>query len=99
MLTWIKKLLPIHPVARTIGSEVTRDASGVVTIDVRGQTCPGYLLSINRAVDQLLVGARIKLLITYAPCGDDVGAWASKRGIKYLGIERAGGIYVIYLEK
>ena len=44
---------------------------GVAIIDVRGQTCPGYLLAINRAVEKLPAGTPAQLLITYPPCGDE----------------------------
>ena len=71
----------------------------VALVDVRGQTCPGYLLAINKAVDELKVGTRIKLIITYPPCGDDVKAWAKERKIKYLGIEPSPGKWIIDIQK
>jgi len=72
---------------------------GVAVIDVRGQTCPGYLLAINKAVDRLPDGMRARLLITYPPCGEDVQAWCKERGIQYLGLEQHDGMWVIRIRK
>ena len=68
---------------------------GEVVIDVRGQTCPGYLLAINRAVDELQAGTDARLLMTYAPCGDDVLAWCRRRGLEYLGLSVEEGVWTV----
>lgn len=72
---------------------------GVATIDVRGQTCPGYLLAINKAVDALSSGTTARLLISYPPCGDDVEAWAVAKSVEYLGISQSDGTWVIEIRK
>ncbi|MEJ2141839.1 MAG: sulfurtransferase TusA family protein [Gammaproteobacteria bacterium] len=77
----------------------TTFADGVAIIDVRGQTCPGYLLAINRAVDDLALGTRAQLLITYPPCGDDVKAWSNERNIQYLGMRQDTDKWVIEIQK
>lgn len=79
-------------------NSVTFDGSEAV-IDVRGQTCPGYLLAINRAVDELAAGTRARLLMTYAPCGDDVLAWCRRRELDYLGLSVEDGVWVIRIRK
>ncbi len=70
-----------------------------VIIDVSGQTCPGYLLAINSAVEPLPPGTRIKLLITYPPCSDDVGAWCKAKGIQLLDVVNGDSKWVISLRK
>ena len=70
-----------------------------VDIDVRGQTCPGYLLAINKVVDTLEKGTKAHLLITYPPCGDDVKAWCKERDIEYLGIFQQDAMWVIHIQK
>ncbi len=70
-----------------------------VIVDVCGQTCPGYLLAINHAVDPLPRGSRIKLLITYPPCGDDIGAWCGARGITFVDMAHEANKWVISLKK
>ncbi len=71
----------------------------VAIIDVRGQTCPGYLLAINRAVDRLEPDTEAELLITYPPCGDDVQAWCKEKGIAFLGIEIGEQLWRIRIRK
>ncbi len=64
-------------------------------VDVRGQTCPGYLLDINRHVAAIGAGARIRLLVTYPPCGEDVRAWCAEKGYAFTGIEKVDDHYGI----
>ena len=73
--------------------------NGIAQIDVRGQTCPGYLLAINKAVDTLEVGTHAKLLISYPPCGDDVHAWCKARNIGFKGISQEDGLWTIEIQK
>ncbi len=53
-------------------------------VDVQGQTCLGYLLAINKAVETIQANTEIDLLISYPPYGDDVKAWCKERGITFL---------------
>ena len=66
---------------------------------MRGQTCPGYLLAINRAMDQLDTGTEAHLLVDYPPCGDDVKAWAGEKGYAFLGFTQEGGTWHIRVRK
>lgn len=72
---------------------------GVAVIDVRGQTCPGYLLAIHKAVEPLPAGSIARLLISYPPCGDDVAAWCEARAIRLLGTTTRDGIWVMEIRK
>lgn len=73
---------------------------GEVIIDVCGQTCPGYLLAIHKAVHPLPKRTRIKLLISYPPCSDDVGAWCKARDIELLDVANGSdGTWIISLIK
>lgn len=72
---------------------------GKAIIDVRGQTCPGYLLAINYEVDKLDKGLDIDLQITYPPCGEDVEAWSKARNVEYLGILQNEDMWVIKIKK
>jgi len=86
------------PVARTIRAETCWE-DGVAVIDVRGQTCPGYLLAIDRAVGALPSGTEAKLLISYPPCGEDVKAWCRERNIRFLDSMPADGFWTIRIRK
>lgn len=68
-------------------------------VDVRGQTCPGYLLAINKAVESINIGTDIELLITYPPCGEDVQAWCKERQITFIGLEQKKDNWVIKIRK
>ncbi|HKJ87932.1 MAG TPA: sulfurtransferase TusA family protein, partial [Gammaproteobacteria bacterium] len=69
---------------KTIQAAVSAQPDGTTAIDVRGQTCPGYLLAINRAMDAMERGTTAKLLVDYPPCGDDVRAWCDEKGYRFL---------------
>ena len=79
---------------KTIGADVTR-VDGGVRVDVRGQTCPGYLLSINRAMGIVGPGTDVDILTTYAPCGEDVAAWCKEKGFTYRALEQVDGVWCI----
>ncbi|MDH5786267.1 MAG: sulfurtransferase TusA family protein [Chromatiales bacterium] len=82
--------------ASTIHASVFEE-DGIIFIDVRGQTCPGYLLAINRETDRLPPATEVALIITYPPCGDDVHAWCREKGYQFHGIEPGDGLYRIRL--
>lgn len=84
---------------KTIFADISNNPDGSVNIDVRGQTCPGYLLSINKAMDSLAVGKKAFLITTYAPCGDDVKAWCNEKGYTYEGIEQKDNRWEIGVTK
>lgn len=71
----------------------------LAVIDVRGQTCPGYLLSINKAVEKLENGMSAKLLITYPPCGNDVKAWCKEKNHEYIGMKEMAEMWEITIHK
>ena len=71
-----------QPETRTVGARIY-EAHGRTVIDVGGQTCPGYLLSINRAVEPLAKGTPVTICTSYAPSGTDVEAWCREKGFTY----------------
>ncbi len=72
---------------------------GVVVIDVCGQTCPGYLLSINNAIDQLDKGTSAKLLISYPACTEDIKAWCKNREIELVDMSNVDGIWAVLIKR
>jgi TusA-related sulfurtransferase len=83
----------------SIQASSVKIVDGITEIDVRGQTCPGYLLAINNALDVLECGTEAKLLITYPPCGEDVKAWCKEKKIEYLGLSQEEGLWIINIKK
>ena len=86
-------------VEETIKASSVELVDGIVTVDVRGQTCPGYLLAINKEIDKLEKGSVAKLLITYAPCHDDVMTWCKERDIEFKSIVENEGLWTITIKK
>lgn len=80
---WIDKLFD-HDNLGTIGAIVTKVNDSQYHTDVRGPTCPGYLLSINREVDKLDKNSKITLLASYFPCESDVKIWCNSKGYTFL---------------
>lgn len=87
-----------HPPA-TLKTKCTVAEGGVMTIDVTGQTCPGYLLSINKAFDRLGPGASARLVTTYSPCSGDVEAYCKARGFEYVGACESDGAWIVEIRK
>jgi len=83
----------------TIHAAVTREEDGTPAIDVRGQTCPGYLLAINRAMEELEPGTTARLLVDYPPGGADVRAWCERRGYRFEGTTAGEGGWAILVRK
>ncbi|MFB6259535.1 MAG: sulfurtransferase TusA family protein, partial [Thiohalorhabdaceae bacterium] len=78
---------------------VAREEDGTTTIDARGQTCPGYLLAINRAMDELEPGTTARLLVDYPPAEEDVRAWCEHRGYMFEGITGGQGGWTFVVRK
>ncbi len=68
-------------------------------IDVRGQTCPGYLLSIHRRMAAVPAGARVLLRISYPPCADDVRVWCEAHGHTLESVTQASGEWRITVRR
>jgi TusA-related sulfurtransferase len=81
---------------RTLGARVYQH-QGRTVVNVEGQTCPGYLLSINRAVDPLPKGTPVTITTSYAPCGADVEAWCREKGFTYETTSITGGKWSVQL--
>lgn len=47
-----------------IKANVITEENGTVIVDVRNQTCPGYLPAINKAIEKYPIGTKFKLQIT-----------------------------------
>ena len=83
-----------------IKASIVLEKNGIVVVNVENQTCPGYLLSINKAIDKFPKGTNFKLKITYPPCGEDVESYCRQKNIEFLGMETNNeGIYLIQIRK
>ena len=74
------------------------EKDGMVHIDVKGQSCPNYLVSIQRAVQSLPPSTEARLFVTYGPGNGDVRVWCEARKIKILAMEESNGIWSIVIK-
>jgi tRNA 2-thiouridine synthesizing protein A len=60
------------------------------TVDARGQSCPGPLVSLARALKDANVGDLLELLATDPGSKSDVPSWATISGNELLDAEELG---------
>ena len=73
--------------------------NGETVIDVSGQTCPGYLLAINKALIDIEKGNKICVTSTYPPCGVDVKSYCDQKGFEYISISIEDKMWKIRFKK
>jgi tRNA 2-thiouridine synthesizing protein A len=56
----------------------------ITTVDARGQSCPGPLVALARALKDVSSGDRLELLATDPGSKSDVPSWASISGNELL---------------
>ena len=70
------------------------------TVDARGQSCPGPLVALARALKDTRVGDQLELLATDPGSKSDVPSWASISGNELLEAEQtAEGAYRYVIRK
>ncbi len=79
-------------------STVTR-ATVTVTIDARGQSCPGPLVSLARALKDAAPGDVLELLATDPGSRSDVPAWAELTGNELLEASERDGEFRYLVRK
>jgi tRNA 2-thiouridine synthesizing protein A len=65
----------------------TLSTTGTVTIDARGQSCPGPLVSLARGLKDAATGDLLELLATDPGSKSDVPSWATISGNELLEAE------------
>lgn len=93
---WINNKLSHKPEIKANSISIV---DGETVVDVRGQTCPGYLLAINKAVEPLTTGTPVRILLTYPPGGEDVNAWCREKDVEFIGVTQENDMWVIQLKK
>ena len=64
------------------------------TVDARGQSCPGPLVTLAKALKESARGDLLELLATDPGSRSDVPSWATISGNQLLGGRRARGRHV-----
>jgi NADPH-dependent 2,4-dienoyl-CoA reductase/sulfur reductase-like enzyme/peroxiredoxin family protein/rhodanese-related sulfurtransferase/TusA-related sulfurtransferase len=71
----------------------------VIKVDACGVQCPGPILKLKQAMDQLVPGQQLEVRATDAAFPRDAEAWCRTTGNKFLGKHSEGGVYVALVEK
>lgn len=69
------------------------------TIDAKGQSCPGPLVSLAKAIRDASSGALFELLATDPGSKSDVPSWAELSGNQLLETDESDGVYRYVIRK
>lgn len=69
------------------------------TIDAKGQSCPGPLVSLAKAIRDARSGALFELLATDPGSKSDVPSWAELSGNQLLETDESDGVYRYVIRK
>ena len=70
-----------------------------VTVDAKGQSCPGPLVSLAKALKDAQVGDLLELLATDPGSRSDVPSWAEISGNELLEASEADGVFRYVVRK
>ncbi|MEG1563065.1 MAG: FAD-dependent oxidoreductase [Bacteroides sp.] len=73
--------------------------TAVVRVDACGMQCPGPILKMKKAMDQLTAGERVEILSTDPGFARDAAAWCRSTGNKLISQTSAAGKSTIVIEK
>lgn len=69
------------------------------TIDAKGQSCPGPLVSLAKAIRDASSGTLFELLATDPGSKSDVPSWADLSGNELLETDESDGVYRYVIRK
>ena len=70
-----------------------------VTVDAKGQSCPGPLVSLAKAIKGAATGDLLELLATDPGSKSDVPSWADLSGNELVEAAEDGGVYRFVVRK
>lgn len=71
----------------------------VIKVDACGIQCPGPILKMKQAMDELSAGEHLEIRATDAGFPRDAEAWCRSTGNRFVGKRSEGGIHVVEVEK
>jgi len=78
----------------------TVEAPNVIrTVDARGQSCPGPLVTLHRALTDMPAGELVELLATDPGSISDVPAWAKISGNELVEQDTTGPVFRYVIRK
>jgi tRNA 2-thiouridine synthesizing protein A len=69
------------------------------TVDARGQSCPGPLVTLHKALKQAARGEMLELLATDPGSRSDVPSWAKLSGNELVETDLRDGVYRYVIRK
>jgi tRNA 2-thiouridine synthesizing protein A len=69
------------------------------TVDARGQSCPGPLVSLHKALRDAARGDLLELLATDPGSRSDVPSWATLSGNELVDASESDGVYRYVIRK
>jgi tRNA 2-thiouridine synthesizing protein A len=70
-----------------------------VSVDAKGQSCPGPLVSLAKAIQAASTGDLLELLATDPGSKSDVPSWAALSGNELLEADETDGVYRYVVRK
>ena len=70
-----------------------------VTVDAKGQSCPGPLVSLAKTIKDAATGDLLELLATDPGSKSDVPSWADLSGNELVEAAEDGGVYRFVVRK
>ncbi|HET9248717.1 MAG TPA: sulfurtransferase TusA family protein [Actinomycetota bacterium] len=70
-----------------------------VTVDARGQSCPGPLVALHKALKDARPGDLLELLATDPGSRSDVPSWSKLSGHELLDAGESSGVYRYVIRK
>jgi tRNA 2-thiouridine synthesizing protein A len=70
-----------------------------LTVDAKGQSCPGPLVSLAKAIDRAAAGDLLELLATDPGSKSDVPSWADLSGNELVEATEDGGVFRYVVRK
>ena len=77
----------------------TTTTTTTTIVDAKGQSCPGPLVSLAKALKDAQSGDRFELLATDPGSKSDVPSWAELSGNQLLEASEADGVYRYVVQK
>jgi len=71
----------------------------VITVDARGQSCPGPLVSLAKSLKESPEGVTFELLATDPGSKSDVPSWSKLSGHELLDSSETAGVYRYVIRK
>lgn len=85
--------------ATATSANETTDITAGMTVDARGQSCPGPIVSLARAIQQAASGDVLELLATDPGSKTDVPSWAKISGNELIDRSEEDGFFRYVVRK